>query len=864
MMKALMLAAGALVAIASTAHAAPKTVYIAPDDHTDYMWAGTEAQYRSYFPRALDAYLDQMDATAGAPSDQQARWNAEGSIWVWTYERDRSAAQFDRLIGRIRDGHLNMAMNTLVSVHGGTPLEGILRDLYYAGRLERRYGLKFPIAIPMENQTASFGLASVYAGAGALYSWKGVCGGPEGAYCTNVQAPCDRPVDAFWAGGADGSRLLTKWMSYQPKLPSAADQNQGPGGYAEARYAREAVPFVSTDAGFAARWPYDTIGLFGAGWDDLEYIVPLSDSRSFPGIARDLSDASRRVVVSNEIDFFQEFAGKYGASLPTQAVSFGNEWDLCTAQYADKSARVRRAIEKLRAAEAMTTIAALANPAFTDGRATARDEAFHSMALFFEHNVCGGGPAATPADRVAFQERQAGIIESYVDTLHADAASALATLIPAQAGATRLFAFNPLGWVRTDVAEAAAPGTAPVRVIEVATGKDVVAETIGTGAGRVVRWLATSVPSVGYKVYELRDGAPAGNPPATGTFAGGVFSTARYRLKLGGNGAITSLIDRANGNRELVRVTDGRALNDFGAGSGTATLERIGPVSATIRADVGGALPRTVRVTLYRSLPRVDIEDRIGAGFDAVQTYGFSFNLNTPSVRHEEVGAVIKAKLETDGGQYSARTQNSLYEWLTLGHFAAMTEGDGGYGVMLSNADAYFMRLGNSTLHSLDTTTPRIDVLAGGRAVGDNIGQVRDQGGDTRFLNRFALVPTKAYSQLAAMKMAMEHQNPIVTGTVTGTATRLPATTWGLLRLSSANQLVWAVKPAEEGIGAGVIVRAWNQSAAPATFTAALGAPYRLAATTRTTNIETNLPDQTGARTLEGNRVATYRLSLRP
>ena len=74
MMKALMLAAGALVAIASTAHAAPKTVYIAPDDHTDYMWAGTEAQYRSYFPRALDAYLDQMDATASAPSDQQARW----------------------------------------------------------------------------------------------------------------------------------------------------------------------------------------------------------------------------------------------------------------------------------------------------------------------------------------------------------------------------------------------------------------------------------------------------------------------------------------------------------------------------------------------------------------------------------------------------------------------------------------------------------------------------------------------------------------------------------------------------------------------------------------------------------------------
>ena len=37
---------------------------------------------------------------------------------------------------------------------------------------------------------------------------------------------------------------------------------------------------------------------------------------------------------------------------PTQAVTFGNEWDLYCAAMAEASARVKRAVEKLRAAEA--------------------------------------------------------------------------------------------------------------------------------------------------------------------------------------------------------------------------------------------------------------------------------------------------------------------------------------------------------------------------------------------------------------------------------------------------------------------------------------------------------------------------------
>ncbi len=850
------LMAGAAAALLASPAAAQKRIYIAPDDHTDYMWAADEAFYASYFVRGLDAYLGQIEATLGNLPPQQAHWNADGSLWLQTYEAAKPGAPFDALMARVKDGHIGVAMNGLVETHGGSPAELVLRDLYYAGRLERRYNFRFDLAVAMEDQVIPYGLGGLWASAGAKYSWKGVC-----ACATNVSASGDRQYDAYWWVGADGSRILTKWNSLQPPLPGAVDPNgnQGPGGYAEARFARDAINLVDTSPGFRSRFPYDTIGLVGAGWDDADYIVPLNDSRSFPGVARDLTTSSRQIIVSNVSDFFKDFEARYGGQLPTQSVAFGNEWELGTAGYAAKAARVKAATEKLRAAEAMATIVSLSDPGFMTPRTAARDAAFQAMGLFFEHNNGFGGPCCSVEQRVAFEERQVERIEAYVNPLHADAAAALGGLIPAVAGQSRVFAFNPLGWVRSDVAEITWPGNGSVYVVDVATNQQVAYETIGSGAQRRLRFTAANIPSLGYKVYDVRNGLGSLRvaPP---TFSGGVLSSTRYRVTLAGTGAITSLVQRQPVPRELVRASDGRGFNDFGDGSGTVTLEHVGPVSATVRADVTGSVPRTVRVTLYTGVDRVDIEDRINAGFDDLKTYSFGLALDNPLVRHEEVGAVIRARLAPDG-DYSARGQNALYQWLTMNHFADMSAGDNSFGVTLSNADAYFMRLGNSDFHNLDTSTPRIDVLAGGRA--DNVAAVRNQGGDTSFINRFALRPHKAYSQVNAMKLALEHQNPLVAGLVTGAvAAPLPAASWQFLRVSAANQLVWAVKPAEEGIANGVIVRVWNQAAGQSNFATTVGAPYRNSATLRTTSIETNLSNVASPLLVKGNQIATFRLAI--
>ena len=170
-----MLAWAGLILGAGQAHGQQKRIYIANDDHTDYMWTADVETYNRVFVDLLDFHSRLADQTAGEPAPYQSRFNADGSFWLWAYERSKSPAEFHRLIGRVKDGQIGVPLTTLASCYGGQPAEAVLRGMYYAGRLERRHGLRFPIALSMENQTQPLGLASLWAGSGARYSWKGVC-----------------------------------------------------------------------------------------------------------------------------------------------------------------------------------------------------------------------------------------------------------------------------------------------------------------------------------------------------------------------------------------------------------------------------------------------------------------------------------------------------------------------------------------------------------------------------------------------------------------------------------------------------------------------------------------------------------------
>ena len=131
--------------LSMTVHAEPKRLYIANDDHTDYMWTADAETYAGVFVDMLDYYLALADATEKNPAPYQSRFNCDGSYWLWTYERRKSPAEFQRLIARIKDGHISAPMTALVSCYGGQPAEAVLRGMSFAGQLERRHGRGFSV-----------------------------------------------------------------------------------------------------------------------------------------------------------------------------------------------------------------------------------------------------------------------------------------------------------------------------------------------------------------------------------------------------------------------------------------------------------------------------------------------------------------------------------------------------------------------------------------------------------------------------------------------------------------------------------------------------------------------------------------------
>lgn len=827
-----------------------KRIYIANDDHTDFMWTADADTYANVFVEMIDWHLKLAEETAGNAPEYRHRFNCDGSYWLWNYEQRKTPAEFARLIERVKDGTISAPLNTLVSCYGGQPAEAVLRGMYYAGRLERRHEMKFTMAVAMEDQTLPLGLASLFAGAGAKYSWRGICG-----CATRMNKPelANREREIYWWTGHDGQRLLLKWYS---------QTGPGIGGYWEAGFPSKAINYVDSDAGFLKRYadpqnkePYRVVGLFGYGGDDLARKTGVTPPPMIPGvpglqkivsspycdhfhvIAKQESNERRQVIVSNEHDFFEDFEKTHGATLDRKSVTLGNEWDLYSASMSETSARVKRAVEKLRSAELLAALVSLKYPAFMQRHTAARDRAFNDLGLYWEHNWTADGPISR-SQRAAWEEQVAAEIEYYVQSVQGEAAMRLGGMIPRPEKTNRFYVLNPLGWARTQHADFAYSGAADVHVRDLVTGQDVPHQIVKLAGARYLRILAGEVPSAGYKVFEILPGPGTAPSDEAATVNEATLENDAVKLVLERDGAIRSFIDKRRGNVELAATIDGLKLNDLATGTDDGEpllVENRGPVSVTVRARSQSGLDHTTAITLYRGSERVEIANELNANFSDVRHWTFSFALQETAVHTEEVGAVNLNQLQSAGGDYA--DTHARYDYITVNHFADFNDRSGQRGVTLSNPDLAFGKLGVSTVDLLDTVTAQIHLLAGGQVDGPSLG-IPAQNGNRHFLQRFALRPHGGYDQAAAMKFALEHQNPFVTGAIISKeGGTYPETTFSLLTLSDPSVLLWALKVHEDGIARGLVARVWNQlgKATPVKFTTATP----LQSAQRLTHIET-------------------------
>lgn len=845
----------ALIAIALTGNisAQQKKIYIAPDDHTDYMWTTNEEGYRNVIPETLDYYIKLNDSTANSPYAFQSKWNCDGSLWAYLYEKNRSKDQFAQFIRQIKEGKITVPYNSAINLLGIAPAEATIRDMYYAGSLERRYGLDLELAIEMEDQVLPLGLSSLWAGAGAKYSWRGVCN-----CATKVEGHNLRDKEIYWYKGLDDQKVLMKWYSM-------TSNSWHLGGYAEARDSSKMIG-EAKKLMESPRYPYNISGAFGKGWDDLKTLT-----HEFIDIAKAKTDKDYQVIVSNELDFFHDFEKAYGDELPSETVSYGStEWGNSVASLAEVSASIKRSVEKLRSAEGLYTLVALNDNKFAASLNEMREKAWLNCGLYFEHDWTADGPIPRK-QRADWQRKIANELSSYVDTLYQMSLQRLGEMLK-KPGENResFFVFNPLSWSRTDYSDFPYNKNKDIVVTDQSTGKVVPFQFIEKKGKPYLRILAKDIPPLGYKVFEISKGKTSFASKLVTKVSEGLIENDWYRISFTTQGVITSLIEKKNGNRECINPVNKLYANDLGSGNrrdplsdSKLRIENAGPVSVTLVAESYKPVKHISKITLFNNIDRIELENYITQNLNEEPvTYSFSFNLENPEIWHEEAGAILKAKPVSEGGHYAEKI--SRLDWLAINHFADIS--GNGLGMVLSNRDAYLMKPGNSTIKALDFTTPQINVLAAGQIDNDKGLGIENQDGDSYFENYFALKPYHdKYDAASSMRFGLEHQNALAAGEISGHNATF-GEQYSLFQVSDPNVLIWAVKPAEEGIDHGLIVRVWNQGNKNSTCSISAASPIVKAF--KTTHVEIDekqiTPVQGTLKTTIGhNRIETFRVFLK-
>jgi alpha-mannosidase len=284
-------------------------------------------------------------------------------------------------------------------------------------------------------------------------------------------------------------------------------------------------------------------------------------------------------------------------------------------------------------------------------------------------------------------------------------ASEIAGLLNTQVSGIPLVVYNPLATERRDPVEATVsfPGPAPaaVRVMDRLTGQDAPAQVLGTNDSEARILFLADMPSIGYKVFEVRAAAsPAESSRLNVTPSS--LENARYRVKLDGSGDVASVFDK-EAQKELLRNavrlemrddpspdkpawrilwdTVHSAPREYVASPVVRILER-GPVRVALDVTRKAAGSTIIQhVSLLEGGDRVDVENLIDwkspntllkasfpfAASNPKATYDLGLGTiergnNTPD--HYEVPAQKWADLTDAGGTFGAAVLNDgKYGW---------------------------------------------------------------------------------------------------------------------------------------------------------------------------------------------------------
>jgi hypothetical protein len=434
-----------------------------------------------------------------------------------------------------------------------------------------------------------------------------------------------------------------------------------------------------------------------------------------------------QIIYTTPGEFFEHIQANYSGIIPAYKGTRENYWNMGAASTSYEGAVNKRNHDKLPTAEFLAAMASasVANAAYPYEQIT---DAYKNMIIYDEHTW---GPASSILDDQWLWKRNTAIAgDVAANRVMNGATGAINSLIPTSGNKT-VVVYNPSSWARTDLVKANISGfPAHFDLLDVDTGSNIKYQRLDDGT---LAFVAANIPGLGYKCF--RANSRADEP----TFSTSIITTANtiennyYKVTFDASGSVSSILDKQNGNYEMVDNSAPYPMNQFvyyttqGIGyftpiyttdnitQATLAVNNFGPVMGSVMANgtTRGAESISRKVILYDSIPRIDFVNDVlkspapPGNVDEEGYFVFPLRVNNFMLRHEMPTGDVRPHVDSNiNNPANEQYYTSCTDHYTVNRWIDASD-QNNYGITFSPVDAPLVEYGErrSCSYSWDYNT---------------------------------------------------------------------------------------------------------------------------------------------------------------
>ena len=674
---------------------ARREFWLLPHSHTDIGYSDLQEVVERKHWQNFEEAIEIARRTAAYPPGARFKWNSEVLWAVESYLRQASPEKRAAFFAAVKRGWVGLDglfANVLTGLCHPEELYHVLDD---ARRLAAEEEVRVETAMITDIPSYSWSLVPALAQSGVRY----LSSGPN--YMPRLPDRGDRIGGAlrawgdkpfYWVGPSGAERVLF-WMagrgySWFHGLNRGAIDIDRPGPLLE--YCRELAE---------AEYPYDMVQVrYTVGGDNGPPDPALPDA-----VKRwNETFESPKFVIATTKEMFEEFERRHGSKLPVIRGDLSPYWEDGAASTAAETAAGRASANRLLQAEALW---AMLDP----GRFPTADfdQAWRQVVLWSEHTWGAADSVSAPDGENARRQwdtkrsfalegarRSKAILEGVMSAWGGGGG------VPARSYGNAVDIVNPTGFARSEVVAVPKELSGAGDFVSDEKGVPVPSQRLSTGELAV---LAGQIPAFGVKRYVIRKGTPYGHFAARAS--GLVLENGFIRATLDETtGAVSSLVWKAGGGRELVDPEAGQGLNEYLYVPGRDPRQARGVASSRVLAGEAGPLVASLVVisnapgakSLRREVRLTSISDRLEFA-DAVDKskvrdkesvhFGFPFFVPEGSVKIDLGWGFLRPGANQIAG--------SCRDFFCLHNTADVSNGE--YGVAWTSLDAPLVEIGEMT-----------------------------------------------------------------------------------------------------------------------------------------------------------------------